>query len=148
LIIKVTYHKKGELNMTRLKRKNIFLPLIFTMIFVFAFSVSGYSGNGPINFPPTADAGPDQIAECTSPSGTDVTLDGSASSDPDGDALTFEWTWSGGSATGMNPSGTFPLGSTTATLEVDDGNGATDTDILFRLRLQQPIAVQVTRLLK
>ncbi|MCC5867740.1 MAG: VCBS repeat-containing protein [Gammaproteobacteria bacterium] len=41
----------------------------------------------PQNTPPVADAGPDQTV---SP-GTEVILDGSASSDTDGDALTFGW---------------------------------------------------------
>ena len=40
------------------------------------------------NTPPVADAGPDQSA----PVNTTVTLDGSGSSDVDGDTLTFEWT--------------------------------------------------------
>ena len=42
----------------------------------------------PPNHAPTANAGPDQ----TLPLGTTVHLDGTASSDPDGDALTFQWT--------------------------------------------------------
>ncbi|NLD37550.1 MAG: hypothetical protein GX654_11845 [Desulfatiglans sp.] len=39
------------------------------------------------NFPPTANAGPDQTAS----TGTAVSLNGSSSSDPDGDTLTYYW---------------------------------------------------------
>lgn len=45
-----------------------------------------------VNRPPQARAGDDQpTVECTSPSGTPVTLNGAASSDPDGNPLTFTW---------------------------------------------------------
>jgi hypothetical protein len=75
----------------------------------------------PANQPPVADAGDDQTLEQTSYTGADVTLDGSGSYDPDGDPLTYDWTWDGGSATGVNPTLTFPLGTTTVTLTVSDG---------------------------
>jgi hypothetical protein len=114
--------------MTRLKRQDIFLTLVFTMIFVFAFSVSGYSSEDPLNRPPVADAGPDQTVESTSPSGADITLDGSSSFDLDGDALTYLWTWNASSATGVNPTIFLLLGTTTVTLQVDDGNGGTAID--------------------
>ena len=43
---------------------------------------------GPANSPPTADAGPDQAVAA----GATVNLDGSGSSDADGDPLTYSWT--------------------------------------------------------
>jgi hypothetical protein len=44
---------------------------------------------GGQNFPPAADAGPNQYVQ----TGTLVTLDGSGSTDADGDALTFSWSF-------------------------------------------------------
>ncbi|MFX0205637.1 MAG: PKD domain-containing protein [Candidatus Hodarchaeota archaeon] len=73
------------------------------------------------NLPPVADAGPDQTVEQTSHAGAEITLDGSESSDPDGDPLTYIWTWTGGSATGVEPTVIFPLGTTIVTLTVSDG---------------------------
>lgn len=69
----------------------------------------------------TANAGPDQTIECAGPSGTYVTLDGSGSFDPEGDALTYSWTWDGGSADGMNPTMSLPVGTSLVTLTVSDG---------------------------
>lgn len=80
-----------------------------------------------VNGPPVADAGPDQTVECASPSGTVVTLDGTGSSDPNGDTLTFTWTDSFGTVTGSTPSVTLSLGSSVITLTVSDGL-LTDTD--------------------
>ncbi len=77
---------------------------------------------------PTANAGPDQTVELTSCGGAAVALDGSASSDPDGDSLTYAWTWPGGSASGPTPVVTLPYGDTTVTLSVDDGKGGVATD--------------------
>jgi hypothetical protein len=72
------------------------------------------------NHAPLADAGPDQVVEATDPDGALVTLDGSGSSDPDGDPLTFAWSWPSGTATGVRPIAKFPLGNTTSTLTVSD----------------------------
>ena len=55
------------------------------------------------NSPPVADAGPDQLGAAPGP----IVLDGSASFDPDGDPITFQWTQISGpdaQATGLNTS--------------------------------------------
>jgi hypothetical protein len=65
-----------------------------------AWTVTGLPGNTP----PVADAGPHQRAFVDAP----VTLDGRASSDPEGDPLTFQWSLL-----------SRPAGSTTALIGVD-----------------------------
>jgi len=84
------------------------------------------------NQPPIADAGEDQVIEQDSLGGASVTLDGSGSSDPDGDPLTYSWTWTGDSAIGESPIISLPLGATTITLVVNDGtvDSAPDTVII------------------
>lgn len=81
------------------------------------------SGTVAVNNPPVANAGPDQNNVSTS-SGCEATatLKGSGSSDPDGDALTYNWIGPFGSVSGVNPSITLQLGSHTITLTVSDGN--------------------------
>lgn len=83
------------------------------------------------NRPPIANAGPDQIVEINSL----VTLDGSASYDPDGDPLSFRWTQIAGSpVTLSNPMTMRPtfipkaVGTYTFQLVVNDGrkNSAPD----------------------
>jgi len=77
-----------------------------------------------INSPPVANAGPDQTVELSSTIGTEIQLDGSASSDPDGDILTYDWTWWDEglvSVSGMQPLVTLPPGMTVVTLTVSDG---------------------------
>jgi hypothetical protein len=80
------------------------------------------------NKPPIADAGEDQVIEQDSLGGALVTLDGSGSTDDGKIApLTYVWTWSGGSATGVCSTVTLPMGLTTVTLTVYDGEYS-DTD--------------------
>jgi len=78
--------------------------------------------------PPVADAGADQTVEANTEGGANVTLDGSGSSDPDGDPLTYSWTWDGGSDSGVSPTVLLPLGTTTVTLVVNDGELDSDPD--------------------
>jgi hypothetical protein len=97
-----------------------------------------------------ADAGPDQTGttavECISAIGTQVTLDGSGSSDPDGDSLTYSWAENGVEiATGVEPTVQLGIGSHTITLIVDDGNsGSTSDDITIDIVDTTPPDVTVT----
>jgi hypothetical protein len=94
------------------------------------------------NRPPVADAGMDLGAECTSMEGTPVTLDGSASTDPDStegtndDIVSFEWFEGFGTpdevllGEGQMLDLAFDLGSHTVTLRVTDSEGEAATDDL------------------
>jgi len=102
-----------------------------------------------VNHAPIADAGPDQTVN----EGSLVTVDGSASFDPDNDRLSYAWMQIGGppvaltGATTAQPSFTAPLVGPTGTvltfaLTVSDGlASATDTvDIRIENVNHQPIA--------
>lgn len=97
-------------------------------------SSDGGSGGGTQNSAPTANAGPDQSSEL----GFLITLDGTGSSDPDGDAITFVWEFeskpsdsqvslSDGSA--QNPTFTADVsGAYVVQLVVSDGTASSDPD--------------------
>lgn len=82
------------------------------------------------NTPPVADAGQDQLVECSMPGGALVTLDASGSTDIDGDPLTFVWRNAASAVVGTTAMTNVqvPLGSHTFTVEVMDGKGGADTD--------------------
>ena len=82
------------------------------------------------NRPPVADAGPDQALECTG-SLIVVQLDGSNSSDPDGDALQYEW-YNGSTLLGSTAKLAVQVaqGAYTLTLKVTDPSGASAQDTL------------------
>lgn len=80
----------------------------------------------PPNASPVADAGESYAGY----EGSAVVFDGTGSSDPDGDVLTFTWTFGdGSSATGATPSHVYADdGSYEAELTVEDPDGATDNN--------------------
>ena len=68
-----------------------------------------------------------------------VTLDGSASFDPDGTIVKYEWSENGQViATGVAPTIKFAVGIHTLTLTVTDDDGATSTDDVVITVLQPP----------
>jgi hypothetical protein len=82
----------------------------------------------PTNDAPVANAGPDQTVTQTGVL-TNVRLNGSRSSDPDGDTLTYEWE-KGGTviSSAVSPVVALAPGTHTFTLKVTDPSGLSDTD--------------------
>jgi len=105
-------------------------------------NTSSYTQNTPTpgganncaNNPPTANAGPDQTVQ----TGDTVQLDGSGSSDPDSDPLSYSWSFvskpAGSAAVFSDPTIINPIfvadvaGDYILELTVDDGRGGSDTD--------------------
>ncbi len=97
-----------------------------------------------VNRPPVADAGPDQSVN----TGASVTLDGSSSSDPDHDALSYKWTQTGGptvslsSSTAAQPTFTAPGSASTLTfkLTVSDGKLSNTDSVTINVPDRAPVA--------
>lgn len=98
-------------------------PLPYPVTFIATNVISGSAVTQitvlDVNRPPLADAGGPYSAFAGSP----VTLDGTGSSDPDGDALTYIWVFGDGkSGTGATPTHTYTaLGVYGVALTVSDG---------------------------
>ncbi|MEJ2604934.1 MAG: PKD domain-containing protein, partial [Gammaproteobacteria bacterium] len=100
--------------------------------------------DGTVNTPPSADAGPDDTAE----TGTPYTLDGTGSSDADGDALSYSWQLAvpaGSTATLDDPTSATPTftpdlaGDYVAALTVNDGSEDSLTDEVV-ITATEPVA--------
>ena len=105
-----------------------------------------YSSIAPNN-PPVADAGADISVECASYEGAIVTLDGSPSTDPDGDTLSFSWTSEGiafDDAASPTPSANFPVGTSEVVLTVFDGEYESSVSIRVTVRDTNPPNVTAT----
>ncbi|MGH9524427.1 MAG: SBBP repeat-containing protein [Terriglobales bacterium] len=88
-------------------------------------SLSSFAIFEPVNAAPVANVGIDLTVPGSTASGSSVELDGSGSSDADGDVLTDRWTGpfqeAGGTVGGVRPRVTLPLGTSRVTLVVNDG---------------------------
>ena len=95
-----------------------------------------------VNAPPTADAG--SFRQIDLPAGVttaDVTLDGSASNDPDGTVASYTWTGTPDPDDTVNPTVTLTPGYHTFTLVVTDDRGAgSQPDMVTIFVNQSPVA--------
>lgn len=93
-----------------------------------------YAKRTPGPAKPIANAGPDQTAFAWLDDLARVQLDGSASSDPDGDELAYKWTWRIGTvnyqAEGVMPQILLPVGTHNITLVVNDGRQNSNPDVV------------------
>ncbi len=113
-------------------------------------NTSEFSPCVSVNAAPIADAGPDQLVD----EGTEVTLDGTASRDPDGDSITFRWRQVAGptvalsDATSPRPRFLAPVVGASVPppvrlvfeLIVSDGRAESDPDLVTVTVNRRPIA--------
>jgi hypothetical protein len=90
---------------------------------------SRFTNPQAVKHPPVANAGLDQTLECAGTGGTPATLNGSASTDPDGTALTYAWTDEAGNPVGSAAivQVSVTLGTHAFTLTVTNAAGLTST---------------------
>jgi PKD domain len=105
---------------------------------------SQFANPKPKDQPPVARVAANQTVHATGPNGASVKLDGSASSDPDGDSLTYAWTDENGNPIGTATAITdviVPLGAHTFTLTVTDPGGLSNSaSTLVMVTDQPPVA--------
>jgi hypothetical protein len=94
-------------------------------------SLSPFTVARQLNRAPVANAGADRIVECTSGSGCTFTLNGSGSTDPDHDTLSYVWKNGSGAVVGTSANLTLTraLGTYTFTLTVKDPFNLSSTAI-------------------
>ncbi len=107
------------------------------LLFAHDLSLRIYSSD--VNSPPVADAGDNQVIEANRMDGADgIMLDGSGSSDPDGDSLDFTWSGPFGIVTGVTATVNIDLGIYTVTLTVNDGELDNTDSTLIHIRDTTP----------
>jgi hypothetical protein len=90
---------------------------------------SRFTNPQAVKHPPVANAGPDQVLECAGQGGAMATLNGSASTDPDGTALSYVWTDEVGNIVGTSAivQVSVTMGTHAFTLTVTNAAGLTST---------------------
>jgi hypothetical protein len=92
-----------------------------------------------LNMAPTAEAGPDQLVL----SGSLVVLDGSGSTDPEGDPLTYEWSFINSPEAG-DPPLSDPTGAVTTFVALFDGQYEVQLDVADAIGPGEPDTVIIT----
>lgn len=92
--------------------------------------VGGFEFVVELDTPPVADSGQNRVVPGTTSAGAQITLDGSGSSDPQGQPLNYRWTGpfpeGNGTVEGPNPTVTLFFGNSQINLVVSDGNFFSD----------------------
>lgn len=129
--------------------------------FVIAGTTSSFgAGNSDIymirlgDYIPVANAGEDQIIYAVFEGVAEIRLDGSNSSDPEGDDLSYRWYWNVGDKTyesnEVSPTIYLPIGVHTIELTVNDGkqNSLPDEVVITVLEAQESFLITYPRPLK